>query len=95
MESLIMLRKNIKIALTLAVIAGLAGCATTSDVDKLRDELRGDINQANQTAESASATANAASRESGEAKAIAEDAKATADEANSKIDNMFKKSMYK
>ena len=90
-----MLRKNIKIALTLAEIAGLAGCATTSDVDKLRDELRGDINQANQTAESASATANAASRESGEAKAIAEDAKATADEANSKIDNMFKKSMYK
>jgi len=90
-----MLRKNIKIALALAVTVGLFGCATTSDVDKLRDEMRGDINQANQTAESASATANAASREAGEAKAIAEDAKATADEANSKIDNMFKKSMYK
>ena len=44
---------------------------------------------------SASATANAASREASEAKAIAEDAKVTADEANSKIDNMFKKSMYK
>jgi len=90
-----MLRKNIKIALALAVTAGLFGCATSGDIDKLRDEMRGDINQANQTAESASATANAASREAGEAKAIAEDAKATADEANSKIDNMFKKSMYK
>lgn len=90
-----MLRKNIKIALTLAVIAGLAGCATTSDLDKSADELRGDINQANQTADSASATANAASREASEAKAIAEEAKARADEANSKIDNMFKKSMYK
>ena len=90
-----MLRKNIKFALTLAVIAGLAGCATSSDLDKLRDEMRGDINQANQTADSASATANAASREASEAKAIAEDAKATAEEANSKIDNMFKKSMYK
>ena len=77
------------------MITGLAGCATTSDIDKLRDELRDDINQANQTAESASAKADAASREAAEAKAIAEDAKASADEANSKIDNMFKKSMYK
>ena len=90
-----MLRKNINIALTLAVIAGLSGCATNGDIDKLRDEMRGDINQANQTADSASATANAASREASEAMAIAVDAKATADEANSKIDNMFKKSMYK
>lgn len=90
-----MLRKTIKIALTLAVFAGLVGCATTSDLDSLRDELRGDINQANQTADSANATANAASREASEAKAIAEDAKAMAEDANSKIDNMFKKSMYK
>jgi hypothetical protein len=90
-----MLHRNIKIALALAVTAGLFGCATNSDMDKLRDEMRGDINQANQTANSASATANAASREASEAKAIAEDAKLTADEANSKIDNMFKKSMYK
>jgi murein lipoprotein len=90
-----MLTQNAKLALALAVITGLAGCATTSDIDKLRDELRDDINQANQTAESASAKADAASREAAEAKAIAEDAKASADEANSKIDNMFKKSMYK
>jgi murein lipoprotein len=90
-----MLRQDIKLALTLAVITGLAGCATNSDLDKLRDELRDDINQANQTAQSASAEAAAASREAAEAKAIAEDAKASADEANSKIDNMFKKSMYK
>ena len=90
-----MLHRNFKIALALAVTVGLFGCATSSDMDKLRDELRDDISQANQTADSASATANAASREASEAKAIAEDAKVTADEANSKIDNMFKKSMYK
>jgi murein lipoprotein len=90
-----MLRHNIKLALTLAVITGLAGCATNSDLDKLRDELRGDINEANQTAQSASAKADSASREAAEAKAIAEDAKVSAEEANSKIDNMFKKSMYK
>ena len=86
-----MLSKNTRIAVTLAAIAGLGGCATTSDLDKLRDE----VNQANETAQGAAAKADAASREAAEAKAIAEDAKVSADEANTKIDNMFKKSMYK
>ena len=39
-----MLHRNLKIALALAVTAGLFGCATSSDMDKLRDELRDDIN---------------------------------------------------
>lgn len=86
-----MLSKNTQIAITLAAIAGLGGCATTSDLDELRDEVK----QVDETAQSAAAKADAASRESAEAKAIAEDAKVSADEANSKIDNMFKKSMYK
>ena len=83
--------KTILIAFILTVIAVLGGCASSGDIETLRDE----INQANEAAQSASATADAASREAAEAKAIAEEAKVTADEANSKIDNMFKKSMYK
>ncbi len=83
---------------TLAAVTGLAGCATTSDIDKLRTEVR----QATDTANSASATADAARREAAaasmtaaEAKAIAEDAKATSEATDAKIDRMFKKSMYK
>jgi outer membrane murein-binding lipoprotein Lpp len=95
--------KNTRIKLiarivTLSAIAGLAGCASTSEIDSLRSEIQ----QANDTANSASATANAArqeaaaaSREAAEAKAIAEDAKATAEATDAKIDRMFKKSMYK
>jgi murein lipoprotein len=86
-----MLSKTAHFAIALAAVAVLGGCATSGDLEALRDE----INQANETAQSASANADAASREAAEAKAIAEEAKVIADEANSKIDNMFKKSMYK
>jgi murein lipoprotein len=99
--SLSMNRNNVKAAstiVTLAAIAGLAGCASTSEMDKLRSE----ISQANDTAQSASATADAARKEAAaasalasEAKATADDAKATSDATNEKIDRMFKKSMYK
>lgn len=91
-----MLTKKIQIAIILTAIAGLGGCATSSsDFEALRDELRNDVTQANETAQSASANADAAKIEAAEAKAIANEAKVSADEANSKIDNMFKKSMYK
>ena len=86
-----MLNKNIRIAVALAAFAGLGGCASTADIEQLRDE----VNQANATAESAASSADAANQTAAEAKAIAEAAKVSADEANSKIDNMFKKSMYK
>ena len=93
-----MLRTDLKIALLVAAMSGLAGCATTSDTDALRDEVR----QANQTAQEAVATAEAArkqaaqaSQDAAEARAMAEAAKASADESNEKIDRMFKKSMYK
>ena len=100
-----MLSNKIQIAIIAAAIVGLGGCATSSDIEALRDE----VNQANETAQSASANADAAKKEAAEAKAIAKEAKASADEAkaiaketkasadeaNSKIDNMFKKSMYK
>ena len=88
-----MLNKKIQIAIALAAIAGLGGCATTSesDIESLRDE----INQANDNAQSASASADAAKAEAAEARRIAEEAKVDAAEANDKIDQMFKKSMYK
>jgi ribosomal protein L12E/L44/L45/RPP1/RPP2 len=86
-----MLRNKGKIVLIVSVLAGLAGCATTSDIDSLRAEIK----QANETANSAAATADAASKEAAAASQTADEAKASAEEANNKIDRMFKKSMYK
>ena len=91
--------------LMLAALLGLAGCASTTDFDA----LRASVQQANQTANSAAAKADAASREaaaasqeaaaakqqSASASQTANEAKASAQEVNSKIDRMFKKSMYK
>ena len=86
-----MLRNNGKIILMLFALVGLAGCATTSDLDSLRAEVQ----QANETANSAADKADAASKEAAAASQTADEAKASAEEANSKIDRMFKKSMYK
>jgi len=90
-----MLRNNGKVVLMLAALVGLTGCATTSDLDALRTELKAEVQQANDTANSAAAKADAASKEAAAASQTANEAKASAEEANSKIDRMFKKSMYK
>jgi hypothetical protein len=91
---------NMKLAAgTVALaLAGLVGCASTSDLDSLRSEIR----QANDTAQSASATAQAASKDAAaasqaaaDAKATAEAAQATADATEEKVNRMFKKAMYK
>jgi murein lipoprotein len=96
---------KIRPVLMLAVLLGLTGCASSTDFDA----LRASVQQANQTANSAAAKADAASREaaaaskeaaaakqqSASASQIANEAKAGAQEVNSKIDRMFKKSMYK
>ncbi|HHH44528.1 MAG TPA: hypothetical protein ENK49_10360 [Gammaproteobacteria bacterium] len=86
-----MSRNKVRIVLMMSVLVGMAGCATTSDLDA----LRADIQQANDTANSAAARADAASKEAAAASQTANEARASADEANSKIDRMFKKSMYK
>jgi murein lipoprotein len=96
-----MRRINVTRAATLTAVvlaAGLSGCASTSDLDKLHSQ----IDQANETARSAAADAAAARKEAAaasaaaaDARSIAEDAKATAEATNQKIDRMFKKSMYK
>jgi len=89
--------KRVAGIVTLAAV-GLAGCASTSEIDSLRSEIR----QANDTATNAASTAEAArseaaaaSRAAAEANATAEEAKAMAEATDAKIDRMFKKSMYK
>ena len=88
----------------LLVTAGLAaalflgGCATTSEVEK----LRADVQAASSAAADAQRTADAAMKEAAAARAAAEraekaamDAKAASEATDAKIDNMFKKSMQK
>jgi murein lipoprotein len=76
----------------------LAGCASTSDIDSLRSEVRAaneNSERAAAAAEAARQEAAAASRAAADAKAAAADAKATAQQTDEKIDRMFKKTMYK
>ena len=93
-----MLSNKSMIALPLIAMVALGGCASTSELDTLRAEIR----QANETAQQASATASsaaakadAASAQAAAASQTADEAKASAEEANNKIDRMFKRSMYK
>jgi len=76
--------RNTVAALMLVSLGGLAGCATTSDLNALRAE----VDKANSTANQAAADASAA-------KAAAEQARDAARDTNEKLDRMFKKSMYK
>lgn len=75
----------------LLALAGLTGCATTSDVDA----LRADLQKANAAASQAAADAASARKDAAAAKAAAEEARNTAQDTNEKLDRMFKKSMYK
>ncbi len=85
------LKKTTLTGLLLAALAGTTGCATTSDLDA----LRADVAKANATAEQAAADAAAARRDAEAAKMAAESAAATAADTNAKLDQVFKKSMYK
>ena len=85
------LSKNAAAALMLVSLGGLAGCATTSDLDALRAE----VEKANSTANQAAADAAAAKRDAAAAREAAEQARDSAQDTNEKLDRMFKKSMYK
>ena len=84
--------------LVLTAVVALAGCASTSEMDKLRadvqraqstaDQAAADAASAMTTAEQADATANAALT-------TAERADATSKDTEARIDRMFKKAMYK
>ena len=75
----------------LVALTGLAGCATTSDLDTLRTEVQ----KATATANQAASDAAAAKRDAAAAKSAAEAAADSARQTNEKLDRMFKKSMYK
>jgi murein lipoprotein len=90
--------KQVLLIVLLAVTVGVAGCATTQEVEQLRT----DVKAAADRAASAEATANAAKQEAAAARAAAEraeqaamDAKAAAEATDEKIDRMFKKTMNK
>lgn len=68
----------------LVTVAGLGGCASTTDIDALRKE----IHEANMTARRAREEALAASQMAGEAKSTAEQAKARAEATDARIDRM-------
>jgi murein lipoprotein len=92
MKESVMNRSRVLVLVAVAgVFAGLSGCATTGDLDALKSQ----VNQ--NTADIATANKNAS-----DAKAMSQEALTTANQANStaedtasKLDRMFKKSMYK
>jgi murein lipoprotein len=92
MKESIMNRSRVLALVAVAgVYAGLAGCATTGDVDSLRSE----VNQAKADAATANKNAADAKAMAQEAMTTANEAKSTADDTASKLDRVFKKSMYK
>jgi len=83
--------KTTTTGLVMVAITGLAGCATTSDLDALRAEVQ----KANATASRAASDAASAKQDAAAARTAAEEARDTAQDTNEKLDRMFKKSMYK
>jgi murein lipoprotein len=86
------------LAAAIVLAAGLSGCATTSELNSLKEQ----VDAAQSAADAARADAAAARQEAADARALAEqamstanDAKASADASEAKIDRMFKKAMYK
>jgi murein lipoprotein len=88
------MRKIYKTAATgamLVALAGVTGCATTSDLNA----LRADLDKVSATANKAAADAATAKSDAAAAKAAAAEANATANATSEKLDRMFKKSMNK
>lgn len=84
-----MQRKTICIAaclVSLVVVAGLGGCATTADIEALRKE----VHEANVTAKRARDEALAASQMAGKAKFAAEEARAMAEATDARVDQIAK-----
>jgi murein lipoprotein len=90
-ESIINRSRVLALVAVAGIFAGLSGCATTGDIETLRSE----VDQAKADAASASKDAADAKAMAQEAMSTANEAKATADDTASKLDRVFKKSMYK
>jgi methyl-accepting chemotaxis protein len=77
---------------------GLAGCASTSDLKKLRkrvDQVEATANQASDRADSAMSSAADANARAAEATGMAEEANACCVSTNEKIGRMFEESQRK
>ena len=86
-----MVKQASKVAVVLLSAGLVTGCASSSDLNKLRgevDDLKGQVSATKSTADQALAVAN-------DANANAKRAAAAAEAANSKLDRMFQKSMQK
>ena len=90
--------KIVKIS-AVVLAAGLAtGCASTSDIDKLQEQingLKGQVSTASSDAAQAKQSAADAATKAAAAEAAANRAAQYAQDTNSKLDRMFKKSMMK
>lgn len=83
--------KTVAAVIALFAAAGLTGCASTSDLQKVADQAA----QAQSTADAAAKDAADAKAAAAAAQATADEAKAKAEETDAKINRMFKKAMYK
>jgi murein lipoprotein len=86
-----MVKQASKVAVVLLSAGLMAGCASKSDLNKLKgdvDDLKAQVSATKRTADEALAVAN-------DANANAKRAAAAAEAANGKLDRMFQKSMQK
>ncbi len=90
--------KIVKISAVI-LAAGLAtGCASTSDIENLQEQingLKGQVSTASSDAAQAKQSAADAATKAAAAEAAANRAAQYAQDTNSKLDRMFKKSMMK
>lgn len=80
---------------TASAIIGLAGCATTGDLDTTRTDLQSQIDNLRSEVSSAQSEAAAANSKANEAVNIANEANRRSMDTETKIDRMFKKTMEK
>ena len=91
-------KKMVSIAALVGACVGLSACATTGDIDALRlrvDTLESNVSAAQSDAATARATANDAVNIANQAMDRANEANARSIDTETKIDRMFKRSMYK
>ncbi len=84
--------------LTLVATMGLAGCATTEQLEKVdnkAEQAANDAAAAQAQAADALRAANAAQADAAEAKRMAREAQESAANTEARIDRMFKKAMHK
>jgi outer membrane murein-binding lipoprotein Lpp len=91
---------NNKMIISMAVlsVALVSGCATTSDVENLQNQVNGldtSVKQASADAASAKTTAADAAAKAESAEAAANRAAELSQEANGKLDKHFRRSMMK